>query len=92
MDKIDLSNPVLAVALLTQNISELEGALAKEGEFTAELNDQLGECLRVRGGLLMAMGDKEGAESDMKRFLELNPEKIGELTGRFGAEGREHCR
>lgn len=92
MDKIDLSNPVLAVALLTQNISELEGVLAKEGEATAELRDQLGECLRKRGGLLMAMGDKEGAESDMKRFLELNPEKIGELTGRFDAEGIEHCR
>ena len=85
MDKIDLSNPVLAVALLTQQISQLEGDA--EGN-KAELSD----CLQKRGGLLMAMGDKDGAEKDMQRFLELNPEKVGELNGEFKAEGREHCR
>lgn len=85
MDKIDLSNPVLAVALLTQQISRLEEDA--EGN-KAELSD----CLQKRGGLLMAMGDKQGAEKDMQRFLELNPEKVGELNGEFKAEGREHCR
>ncbi len=85
MDKIDFSNPVLAVAMLTQKISELEK--------NAEANKQeLSECLQKRGGLLVVMGDKEGAEKDMKRFLELNPEKVGELNGKFKAEGREHCR
>ena len=85
MDKIDLSNPVLAVALLTQRISKLEG--------DAEVNKaELSECLKKRGGLLMAMSDKDGAEKDMLRYLELNPEKVGELNGEFKAEGREHCR
>ena len=85
MDKIDLKNPVLAVALLTQQISQLEG--------DAEANKaELSDCLQKRGGLLMAMGDKDGAEKDMQRFLELNPEKVGELNGEFKAEGREHCR
>ena len=85
MDKIDLSNPVLAVALLTQQISRLEE--------NAEANKaELSDCLQKRGGLLMAMGDKEGAEKDMKRYLQLNPEKVGELNGEFKAEGREHCR
>ena len=101
MDKIDLSNPVLAVALLTQQISKLEEVaggneekLDAEGKTkqSAEQKAELSECLRKRGGLLMAMGDKEGAEKDMKRFLELNPEKVGELNGEFKAEGREHCR
>ena len=40
----------------------------------------------------MQMGDKEGAGKDMQRYLQLNPEKIEELTGEFKAEGREHCR
>ena len=84
MDNIDLSNPVLAVAMLTQEIAELE-------KLGAEKKAELSECLQKRGGLLMAMGDKQGAESDMKRYLELNPEKVGELTGEFKAEGREHC-
>ena len=40
----------------------------------------------------MQMGDKDGAQKDMQRYLQLNPEKIGELSGEFKAEGREHCR
>ena len=84
MDNIDLSNPVLAVAMLTQKIAELE-------KLGAEKKAEFSECLQKRGGLLMAMGDKQGAESDMKRYLELSPEKVGELTGEFKAEGREHC-
>lgn len=91
MGKIDLNNPVLAVAMLTQDIAELE-RLGRSDGMTADWKSQLSECLRKRGGLLMAMGDKEGAESDMKRFLELDPGKIGELTGKFDAEGRERCR
>ena len=85
MDKIDLTNPVLAVAMLSQKIAGLEKeAVAGKAEQS--------ECLQQRGGLLMAMGDKQGAEADMKRYLELNPEKVGELSGEYKAEGREHCR
>lgn len=92
MDHIDLSNPVLAVAMLTQKIAELEKLGAgQEAGLDAQQKAALSECLQKRGGLLMAMGDKQGAESDMKRYLELNPEKVGELTGEFKAEGREHC-
>lgn len=93
MDKIDLSNPVLAVAMLTQRIAELEKdvaenhAMSGDGAIVAELS----ECLQRRGNLLMAMGDKDGAEKDMQRYLQLNPEKIGLLNGEFKAEGREHC-
>ncbi len=85
MDQIDLSNPVLAVALLTQRIAELEQSLESA-------HAELSSLLQQRGALLMAMGDKEGAEKDMQRFLQLNPEKIGELNGEFKAEGREQCR
>ena len=110
MDKIDLKNPVMAVAVLSQRIAELEkNGAANAGKANAdavnagavnagaaELGDaakaELSECLQQRGGLLMAMGDKQGAEADMKRYLELNPEKVGELNGEFKAEGKEHCR
>ena len=91
MDQIDLSNPVLSVAMLTQKIAELENQ-AKAGALADAGKAELSECLKQRGALLMAMGDKAGAEGDMKRYLELNPEKVGELTGEFKAEGREHCR
>lgn len=84
-------NPVLLVATLTQQVVELEKKLEAEGE-NAEIKAALSEHLLKRGNLLMQMGDKDGARKDMQRYLQLNPEKIGELSGEFKAEGREHCR
>lgn len=84
-------NPVLLVATLTQQVVELEKKLEVDGE-DAEIKAALSEHLLKRGNLLMQMGDKDGAQKDMQRYLQLNPEKIGELSGEFKAEGREHCR
>lgn len=88
-------NPVLLVATLTQQVVELEKKLEQQlgadGE-DAEIKTALSEHLLKRGNLLMQMGDKDGARKDMQRYLQLNPEKIGELSGEFKAEGREHCR
>ena len=84
-------NPVLLVATLTQQVVELEKKLEADGE-DAEIKAALSEHLLKRGNLLMQMGDKDGARKDMQRYLQLIPEKIGELSGEFKAEGREHCR
>ena len=84
-------NPVLLVATLTQQVVELEKKLEADGE-DAEIKAALSEHLLKRGNLLMQMGDKDGAQKEMQRYLQLNPEKIGELSGEFKAEGREHCR
>ena len=84
-------NPVLLVATLTQQVVELEKKLEADGE-NAEIKAAMSEHLLKRGNLLMQMGDKDGAQKDMQRYLQLNPEKIGELSGEFKAEGREHCR
>ena len=93
MEVMDLNemNPVLLVATLTQQVVELEKKLEADGE-NAEIKAALSEHLLKRGNLLMQMGDKDGARKDMQRYLQLNPEKIGELSGEFKAEGREHCR
>lgn len=90
MDLKDM-NPVLLVAALTQQIAEQEKRVEACIE-DAENKSALSKNLLKRGNLLMQMGDKEGAEKDMLRYLQLNPEKIEELTGKFKAEGREHCR
>ena len=77
-------NPVLLVATLTQQVVELEKKLEADGE-DAEIKAALSEHLLKRGNLLMQMGDKDGAQKDMQRYLQLNPEKIGELSGEFKA-------
>jgi len=74
MDNIDLSNPVLAVAMLTQKIAELE-------KLGAEKKAEFSECLQKRGGLLMAMGDKQGAESEYNRAAE--PRESGRADRRI---------
>lgn len=84
-------NPVLLIATLTQRIVEQE-KIAEAEVGNAENKTALSENFLKRGRLLMQMGDKEGAQKDMQRYLQLNPEKIEELTGEFKAEGREHCR
>ena len=86
MEKMDLNemNPVLLVATLTQQVVELEKKLEADGE-DAEIKAALSEHLLKRGNLLMQMGDKDGAQKDMQRYLQLNPEKIGELSGEFKA-------
>ena len=83
-------NPVLLIATLTQQIVEQEKIAEAEAE-NIENKTALSENLLNRGQLLMQMGDKDGAQKDMQRYLQLNPEKIGELTGEFKAEGRERC-
>lgn len=87
-------NPVLLLATLTQQIVEQEKELVEQKDSAehSSVKASLSENLLKRGNLLMQMGDKDGAGKDMKRYLELNPEKVGELTGEFKAESREHCR
>ena len=77
----------------TKNMKNAAEAQAPEQNTTEPAAKQNDDCLLyTSGNLLMQMGDKDGAGKDMKRYLELNPEKVGELTGEFKAEGREHCR
>ena len=77
-------NPVLLLATLTQQIvSRRKNWQNRRILGTLVCKKPLSENLLKRGNLLMQMGDKDGAGKDMKRYLELNPEKVGELTGRI---------
>lgn len=70
-------NPVLLLATLTQQIVEQEKELAEQKDSAehSSVKASLSANLLKRGNLLMQMGDKDGAGKDMKRYLELNPEK-----------------
>lgn len=47
------------------------------------------EAFRERGNLKLSMGDKQGAEEDMKSVLELDPEGAQGVSGNFEAIGHE---
>ena len=65
---LEQGNRVGAVAMLSQAIA---------------LNDDAVDAYFLRGELLLAMGDKKGAEQDMRRVLELDPERVAHITGDY---------
>ena len=67
-------NLVVALALLTER-------LAKEPDNV--------EALKMRGELLLSMGDKKGAQEDARRLMEIAPAMASDITGDFTAKGGE---
>ena len=47
------------------------------------------EALKLRGELLLQMGDKQGAQEDARRLMEIAPEIAADITGDFTAKGVE---
>ena len=54
-----------------------------------DLNPSCVEAFRQRGTIRLALGDKDGAEADMRQVLELSPHELDATSGDFTAEGRE---
>ena len=67
-------NLVVALALLTEK-------LTKEPENV--------EALKLRGELLLRMGDKQGAQEDARRLMEIAPDMAAEISGDFTSKGVE---
>ena len=67
-------NLVVARALLTEKL-------------TKDPNNV--EALKLRGELLLKMGDKQGAQEDARRLMEIAPEMASDITGDFTAKGVE---
>ena len=67
-------NLVVALALLTER-------LTKEPENV--------EALKIRGELLLKMGDKQGAQEDARRLMEIAPEMASDINGDLTAKGVE---
>lgn len=55
-----------------------------------EVNPFSIEAYRERGQLKFDSGDKTGAEADMQKVLELNPNQLANVSGDYSAEGIEH--
>lgn len=55
-----------------------------------ELNPFCTEAFRERGAVRYGKGDMTGAQADMQRVLELDPDKASGITGEYSAEGVEH--
>lgn len=81
------------VTLLHARLERAKGNNEKAVEIygkVTDLNPFQIEAYRERGQILFEMGDKHGAEEDMQKVLELNPQEMADVNGEYSAEGIEH--
>ncbi len=83
---MEVAEGVEDVMILKANVLEAKGlsldALAIYDKIV-ETNPFSIVAYRGRGALKLAMGDKAGAEEDMKQLLELDPKALDDLSGTF---------
>lgn len=89
LSKVDDHEDVLLLKART------EGAKGNTNEAIAiydkvvELNPFCIEAFQERGQLKFNNGDKNGAEADMQKVLELDPNRLADVSGEYSAEGIE---
>lgn len=72
-----------------------EAALGRKDDAIAtytqvtEVNPFCIDAFRERGQLRFDAGDKKGAEADMQKVLELDPNQLADVNGEYSAEGIE---
>ena len=80
------------VLLLKARIEATKGNVGdaiKVYDIAVEVNPFSIDAFRERGLLKLNMGDKVGAEQDMKMVLELDPQQLADVNGEYSAEGIE---
>ena len=81
------------VLLLKARVGEAKGEHEQAIDYynkVIESNPFSMVALKERGAIKMNVGDKDGAEADMRTLMELNPDKVNEVNGEFCAEGTEN--
>ena len=56
-----------------------------------ELNPFQFDAYRERGKIKLELGDKHGAEEEMQKLLEMNPDEMANVNGDYTAEGVEQA-
>jgi tetratricopeptide (TPR) repeat protein len=80
------------VLLLKARIETAKGnaeQAIKVYDLVTEVNPFAIDAFRERGKLKFDAGDKEGAEADMQKVLELDPNALADVNGDYSAEGIE---
>lgn len=84
----DHEDVVLAAARLAQAEGQTDEALQLYTRLI-DMNPFHLEAYHERGRLRYEAGDKQGAEEDMQKLLELNPNELADVSGDYSAEGVE---
>jgi tetratricopeptide (TPR) repeat protein len=80
------------VLLFKAKVEERQGNIGqavKTYDRLIEVNPFSTEGYEGRGRLKLSLGDKAGAEADMQKVLELDPQRLADVSGEYSAEGIE---
>ena len=80
------------VLLLNARVEERKGNHQKAISYFDQViktNPFCAVAFRERGQIKLALGDKDGADADMRSLLELEPQRAEGVNGEFTAEGTE---
>ena len=81
------------IILLRARIAKTKGENNESLDLYSKVIEQNPFCIvafKERGALKLAVGDKDGAEEDMRQVLELNPNVQNDVNGEFTADGTEN--
>ena len=84
----DNEDVLLLHARLTEAKGEHDEALSIYNK-VIDVNPFQIDAYRERGKIRYEQGDKQGAEEDMQKVLELNPQEMADVSGDYSAEGIE---
>ena len=89
---MEVASEVEDVLLLQAAVMEASGRLPEAiatYDKAIKVNPFSIAAFKGRGAARLALGDKEGAEIDMRQLLELDPTALQHLSGEFKSQGRD---
>ena len=86
----DEEDVLLMAARVTHAKGQNDEAILIYNKVT-ELNPFQLDAYRERGQIKFELGDKQGAEEEMQKLLEMNPNEMSDVSGNYTAEGVEQA-
>lgn len=91
LEHTEADEDVLLMAARVAHLSGKDDTALDIYNKVIDLNPFQMDAYRERGQIRYEQGDKKGAEEDMQKLLEMNPNELADVSGDYSAEGVEQA-
>jgi tetratricopeptide (TPR) repeat protein len=91
LEHTEADEDVLLMAARVAHLSGKDDTALDIYNKVIDLNPFQMDAYRERGQIRYEQGDKKGAEEDMQKLLEMNPNELADVNGDYSAEGVEQA-
>ena len=91
LEHTDADEDVLLMAARVAHLKGKDDTALDIYNKVIDLNPFQMDAYRERGQIRYEKGDKKGAEEDMQKLLEMNPNELADVSGDYSAEGVEQA-